>query len=153
MCVSSLRRGHANLLCIVPIFSDAPRRGSNHRKSVYALQGGKTINTKRMVRIRFPKRSSRSGNRTPGASVTGSNVTNYTNREVCTTAYWSNKRQCQAPSTYARMAEWSKALDLSSSGRLSAWVRTPLLAPIFCADPTQKYNDTGRIRTCAGKAQ
>ena len=29
LCVSSLRRGHANLLCIVPIFSDAPRRGSN----------------------------------------------------------------------------------------------------------------------------
>ena len=29
------------------------------------------------------------------------------------------------------MAEWSKALDLSSSGRKSAWVRTPLQAP-FC---------------------
>ena len=28
------------------------------------------------------KKSSRSGNRTPGASVTGSNVTNYTNREL-----------------------------------------------------------------------
>ena len=26
------------------------------------------------------------------------------------------------------MAEWSKALDLSSSGRKSAWVRTPLQA-------------------------
>ena len=25
MCVSSLRRGHANLLCIVPILSDDPR--------------------------------------------------------------------------------------------------------------------------------
>ena len=29
------------------------------------------------------------------------------------------------------MAEWSKALDLSSSGRKSAWVRTPLQA-LFC---------------------
>ena len=28
----------------------------------------------------------------------------------------------------AWMAEWSKALDLSSSGRKSAWVRTPLQA-------------------------
>ena len=28
LCVSSLRRGHANLLCIVPILSDDPRRGS-----------------------------------------------------------------------------------------------------------------------------
>ena len=29
------------------------------------------------------------------------------------------------------MAEWSKALDLSSSIRKNAWVRTPLEAPIF----------------------
>ena len=28
LCVSSLRRGHANLLCIVPILSDDPRRES-----------------------------------------------------------------------------------------------------------------------------
>ena len=28
LCVSSLRRGHANLLCIVPILTDDPRRGS-----------------------------------------------------------------------------------------------------------------------------
>ena len=28
LCVSSLRRGHANLLCIVPILSDDPRRGN-----------------------------------------------------------------------------------------------------------------------------
>ena len=31
LCVSSLRRGHANLLCIVPILTDDPRRES--RKS------------------------------------------------------------------------------------------------------------------------
>ena len=30
--------------------------------------------------------SSRSGNRTPGASVTGSNVTNYTNRDTALTS-------------------------------------------------------------------
>ena len=29
LCVSSLRRGHANLLCIVPILTDDLRRGSN----------------------------------------------------------------------------------------------------------------------------
>ena len=28
LCVSSLRRGHANLLCIVPILTDDPRRDS-----------------------------------------------------------------------------------------------------------------------------
>ena len=28
-CVSSLRRGHANLLCIAPILTDDPRRESN----------------------------------------------------------------------------------------------------------------------------
>ena len=31
LCVSSLRRGHANLLCIVPILTDDPRRESNCR--------------------------------------------------------------------------------------------------------------------------
>ena len=30
LCVSSLRRGHANLLCIVPILSDDPRRESKY---------------------------------------------------------------------------------------------------------------------------
>ena len=29
LCVPSLRRGHANLLCIVPILTDDPRRESN----------------------------------------------------------------------------------------------------------------------------
>ena len=33
LCVSSLRRGHANLLCIVPILTDDPRRESNCRGS------------------------------------------------------------------------------------------------------------------------
>ena len=32
LCVSSLRRGHANLLCIVPILTDDPRRVSRRRK-------------------------------------------------------------------------------------------------------------------------
>ena len=51
------------------------------------------MNNKRMVRIRFPKRSSRSGNRTPGASVTGSNVTNYTNREIGCNTFWGKHSQ------------------------------------------------------------
>ena len=32
LCVSSLRRGHANLLCIVPILTDDPRRESNQQE-------------------------------------------------------------------------------------------------------------------------
>ena len=36
------------------------------------------------------------------------------------------------PVTRASMAEWSKALDLSSSIRKNAWVRTPLEACCFC---------------------
>ena len=32
LCVSSLRRGHANLLCIVPILTDDPREESTERK-------------------------------------------------------------------------------------------------------------------------
>ena len=31
LCVSSLRKGHANLLCIVPILTDDPRKESNRR--------------------------------------------------------------------------------------------------------------------------
>ena len=30
LCVSSLRRGHANLLCIVPMLTDDPRRESSN---------------------------------------------------------------------------------------------------------------------------
>ncbi len=40
LCVSSLRRGHANLLCIVPILTDDPRRESDsqcYAKQVCAL--------------------------------------------------------------------------------------------------------------------
>ena len=33
LCVSSLRRGHANLLCIVPILTDDPRRESKIRRA------------------------------------------------------------------------------------------------------------------------
>ena len=36
LCVSSLRRGHANLLCIVPILPDDPRRESNVQKDKQA---------------------------------------------------------------------------------------------------------------------
>ena len=34
LCVSSLRRGHANLLCIVPILTDDPRRESKNAMSL-----------------------------------------------------------------------------------------------------------------------
>ena len=37
--VSSLRRGHANLLCIVPMLMDDPRRESNTRPGTYSLWG------------------------------------------------------------------------------------------------------------------
>ena len=35
LCVSSLRRGHANLLCIVPILTDDPRRESKNITSAF----------------------------------------------------------------------------------------------------------------------
>ena len=34
LCVASLRRGHANILCIVPILTDGPRRESAYGKYV-----------------------------------------------------------------------------------------------------------------------
>ena len=40
LCVSSLRRGHANLLCIVPVLSDDPRResGKLYIRDVHVVQ-------------------------------------------------------------------------------------------------------------------
>ena len=37
LCVSSLRRGHADLLCIVPILTDDPRRESSSVNDVYIM--------------------------------------------------------------------------------------------------------------------
>ena len=37
LCVSSLRRGHANLLCIVPILTDDPRRESDIQRQPAAM--------------------------------------------------------------------------------------------------------------------
>ena len=39
LCVSSLRRGHANLLCIVPILTDDPRRESKWTAGLVAVAG------------------------------------------------------------------------------------------------------------------
>ena len=39
LCVSSLRRGHANLLCIVPILTDDPRRESEGGKTAFTRNG------------------------------------------------------------------------------------------------------------------
>ena len=41
LCVSSLRRGHANVLCIVPILTDDPRMKSNvvYRSMISVLAG------------------------------------------------------------------------------------------------------------------
>jgi len=38
LCVSSLRRGHANLLCIVPILTDDPRRESKKHWAAHRSQ-------------------------------------------------------------------------------------------------------------------
>jgi hypothetical protein len=40
LCVSSLRRGHANLLCIVPILTDDPRRESKRLVRKGTHKGG-----------------------------------------------------------------------------------------------------------------
>ena len=46
MCVSSLRRGHANLLCIVPILADDPsEEGSNIKGTPTLIKGPNTSNT------------------------------------------------------------------------------------------------------------
>ena len=60
LCVSSLRRGHANLLCIVPILTDDPRRESEsseytsaypaHPPSLGHCLQGHTTTTAKMVR-------------------------------------------------------------------------------------------------------
>ena len=39
LCVSSLRRGHANLLCVIPILTDDPRRESRIHILTFFLAG------------------------------------------------------------------------------------------------------------------
>ena len=41
MCVSSLRRGHANLLCIVPILADDPPEGGSNSHWYWRLIKGR----------------------------------------------------------------------------------------------------------------
>ena len=50
LCVSSLRRGHANLLCIVPILTDDPRRES---KVQGVLQVQRVGNLEAMAKYRL----------------------------------------------------------------------------------------------------
>ena len=40
LCVSSLRGGHAKLLCIVPILTDDPRRASRNKESFAKFSDG-----------------------------------------------------------------------------------------------------------------
>ena len=42
-CVSSLRRGHANLLCVVPILTDDPRRESKKIQSSVMAAGPRKV--------------------------------------------------------------------------------------------------------------
>ena len=57
LCVSSLRRGHANLLCIVPILSDDPRRESGKWciSYVHVVPAHATILTLQMPARQKPK--------------------------------------------------------------------------------------------------
>ena len=56
LCVSSLRRGHANLLCIVPILTDDPRRESERSLPPGALQGGARLQSVASESARMPLR-------------------------------------------------------------------------------------------------
>ena len=50
LCVSSLRRGHANLLCIVPIVTDDPRRESRRELSLALKRLGAWARPRRRAR-------------------------------------------------------------------------------------------------------
>lgn len=52
LCVSSLRRGHANLLCIVPIFTD------DHRSGSYSPMHARAYNCLHWSRLPKPKTTS-----------------------------------------------------------------------------------------------
>ena len=54
LCVSSLRRGHANLLCIVPILTDDPRRESETPFAAIIRTGGRTRQGNHPVRNASP---------------------------------------------------------------------------------------------------
>ena len=69
LCVSSLRRGHANLLCIVPILTDDPRRESDmmfpHRS--YKITG--TVRSETILGRRGQSRGSANYITSPPSSV------------------------------------------------------------------------------------
>ena len=52
LCVSSLRRGHANLLCIVPILTDDPRRESKQTSGKDCRQGAQNTTILKRKKVR-----------------------------------------------------------------------------------------------------
>ena len=53
VCVSSLRRGHANLLCIVPILTDGPQRESYHIQMSFSCLTNRTDTMNNYHRLAF----------------------------------------------------------------------------------------------------
>ena len=51
LCVSSLRRGHANLLCVVPILSDDPLKGIHWLCSAVILTVAGALHTAKQSQI------------------------------------------------------------------------------------------------------
>ena len=51
LCVSSLRKGHANILCIVPILTDDPRRESSLTLGFFSCRGEKGRLTRLLVQF------------------------------------------------------------------------------------------------------
>ena len=56
LCVSSLRRGHANLLCIVPILADEPRRESDPNYPIGTVRPFSLLSIRRRAYARVANR-------------------------------------------------------------------------------------------------
>ena len=61
LCVSSLRRGHANLLCIVPIFADDLFRGSGSSLNWALSSAPAPVAMRLWDRRKWPKKKNRRG--------------------------------------------------------------------------------------------
>ena len=113
-----MRRGHANLLCIVPILADDLFRGSVC--TVYLTS-----------HIPLHCTTQRSYG-----------------KKRCSCKKRRETRHVCKPPPHAWMPERSKGADLRSAGLLSAWVRTPLQALCFLFWPNRKPTRRNKKKDC-----
>ena len=98
LCVSSLRGGHANILCIVPILTDGSRRESGSadvllrfsRTAFFCLQA--RIHGRQRENLTGPPGSRRKGRRKSGGENCNNSASETTNGKIVIWVHWHSSR-------------------------------------------------------------